>query len=840
MSIFKSSLFLAIAGAACILQYSAVQAIVTPQVFFTGDPVIASESFSAGDKITGTVEMWNYENYAMNDLVFNYQLLAGDNNGVPTQLVDNSQKGESFALAAGAKEVEEFTYTLPANLESGNYTFRIQLTNARGEKMSWAEKIINVGGNGKFITIDNASIVKNGEQLSNGAGVYYMPGEEVTVQFDASNDSKYTITATPSIITYNRNIGSDIINKKNESGVTLNPGEKKTLSYVLSKTNIPETYLTEVKLIDPSNNEPVSNTVVFRWIISGEGARTLYVGSDKTTYKEGDEAMINVQYNGPADHAVDAGTGTLDVKLSNPEGEVIGKSSQQVDLKPASVTVAVPVQQDADKFKIGVTLSKDNKGFDNYEVKVVPDGQQWNEVATSSAAEEKKEDNTPGKVAAAAALLILIAAAVSLYFKKHRARIISCFIAALLISVSAAGSALALVEVSDGCDADPIQITPSLPLPGSVVYAGGSIKFRDSMQIASCGNGLFFNKVNFYITEDKNIPALDAYGRSNDVCSSSSYCTKGGCLSCFGAHSSTYACSGFKWGDDVKRLDFTGYKYASLGSVSIGDVGGHDSSDWPHIVEFNKTSAIPSTVNFYGPVRFYIEYVGSHWDGNWNWNISYEKGYLRAVPEVDNLSATQPDYCIMNPMATFKWKFESDDTSASQAAYRIQISKSASFSSLVYDSSEVNSTSQTYAIPVGVMEYNKTYYWRIKVKDNYGTESDWATGSAITTPEKPAPHPAISYSPKTPIVLQRMTFSSANSYCHSGQAKTPCTDVPGVVYHWDFGNSDTSSLAEDTTVFQDKNNYTVKLTITDGPLTCSEAKVMIVNESLPTWQEVGD
>jgi len=66
-----------------------------------------------------------------------------------------------------------------------------------------------------------------------------------------------------------------------------------------------------------------------------------------------------------------------------------------------------------------------------------------------------------------------------------------------------AGNAAAFVEVTDGCDADPTQITSSLPLPGTAVYSGGTLKFRDSVQIATCGNGLFFNKVNFYITEDK-------------------------------------------------------------------------------------------------------------------------------------------------------------------------------------------------------------------------------------------------------------------------------------------------------------------------------------------------
>jgi len=213
---------------------------------------------------------------------------------------------------------------------------------------------------------------------------------------------------------------------------------------------------------------------------------------------------------------------------------------------------------------------------------------------------------------------------------------------------------------------------------------------------------------------------------------------------------------------------------------------------------------------------------------------------LRATPSTGDLIATQPDYCTMNPAASFKWDFISDDGSASQASYRIQISTSSGFSTLVYDSSVVNSASGAFSIPVGILDYNKKYYWRLMVIDNYGTESEWMEGDPIITPTQAAPHPAITYTPKTPIVLQRMSFSSASSYCYSGSTKIACSDDPDAAYSWNFGNGETSTLADDTTVFPDKNAYSVSLRISSGGLSCSETKVMIVNESLPTWQEVGD
>ena len=839
MSLFKNSLFAIASGIILLAQTSGALAIVSPQVYFTTGPVMEKNSFSSGAKVSGTVELWNYEDSAMSDLVFNFQLLAGEKDGVPTELVDNSQKGEAFSLAAGAKEVKDFEYLLPANIDSGNYTFRIQLTNARGEKMAWTDKVISVGGNGKFLTIDNGAIIKDGKSLSTAAGVYYQAGDVVTIKFDVANDSGFTITAAPSIITYNRNVGSDVVNKKNENNIVINSGEKKTLTYELAKTNIPDTYLSEVKLLDPASGEAVSNAMLFRWIISGEGARTLYVSSDKAAYSAGDEAKINVKYNGSADHTVDAGVGTLGVELSDPQGNVIGSSSQQVELKPGSVTIGVPVEKDSDKFKIAVTLSKGSKGYDHYEVNVVPKGEQWEEEAASTTVPQKKDDGIEGKIIIGISILIILVILMYSYFKKNKSGVVGvCFAIAFLAGISGAGSALALIEVTDGCDAT--QITPALPVPGTEVYPGGTVTFRDSIQVASCGNGLFFNKANFYITEDGNIPVVDALGRSDDVCDGGS-CTTADCLSCFGANSSTYGCAAYTYGDQVKRLDnSSGYKIYKLGTANVFDVGGHEASDWPHVVEFNKTFNVPANINIYGPVRFYIEYVGTHWNGNWNWNVSYETGYIRAVPTAGNLKAAQPDYCTMNPTASFKWSFESDDSSASQASYRIQISKTTSFSSLVYDSQEINSASKAFSIPVGILDYNKTYYWRLKVVDSYSTESEWVSGDPVVTPTQAAPHPVITYTPKTPIVLQRMNFSSASSYCYSGPTKIACSDDPNVTYSWNFGNGKTSALANDTAVFPDKNNYSVNLRISSGGLSCSDTKVMIVNDSLPTWQEVGD
>ena len=364
----------------------------------------------------------------------------------------------------------------------------------------------------------------------------------------------------------------------------------------------------------------------------------------------------------PANSEVKGGTGTLDVKLTDPKNTVIGESTQQIELKPGSVTVGVPIQQDAEKFKIGVTLSKGNKGYDNYEVKVIPEGEQWEEVVPAPV-EEERGNGAQTKVVLGAIALIVLITIMYIYSRKKKAPVVGCFIVAFVLTIFGAGSALAATEVTGGCCDTTVHYNQ--PYPEIELYPGGPVHFSTSYRVTSCGDGLFFNRATYYITEDREIPLTDAKGRAVDDCSDTG-CTVGDCLGCFGAHSNAYGCGHFTYGDVVKKLDTTkGYNIVKLGSINSNDVGGQNSADWPHWVELNKSFTVPQGLGIYGPVRLYVEYVGSHWDGHWHWNVAYQKAYLRAVPSAANLVATQPDYCTMNPAASFKWTFASADSSAS-------------------------------------------------------------------------------------------------------------------------------------------------------------------------------
>lgn len=115
-------------------------------------------------------------------------------------------------------------------------------------------------------------------------------------------------------------------------------------------------------------------------------------------------------------------------------------------------------------------------------------------------------------------------------------------------------------------------------------------------------------------------------------------------------------------------------------------------------------------------------------------------------------SVTQPAcYSSSYPTPTFYWVFSSavspynngtnvpsqDYTPAlaasTQNSVNIQVSANSSFSPILCDSGDIATTANNYAFGCSSMAFNSNYYWRIAVKDSYGTWSNWSAASAVFT-----------------------------------------------------------------------------------------------------------
>lgn len=104
-----------------------------------------------------------------------------------------------------------------------------------------------------------------------------------------------------------------------------------------------------------------------------------------------------------------------------------------------------------------------------------------------------------------------------------------------------------------------------------------------------------------------------------------------------------------------------------------------------------------------------------------------------SILSVDNLQCEQIDnplgIDVLNP--SLSWKVYSDDTDVTQVAYRVLVSESMEVlkndKGSCWDSGKVASSNSIQVSYAGVpLQASKTYYWKIKIWDNKGRESEWS------------------------------------------------------------------------------------------------------------------
>lgn len=213
---------------------------------------------------------------------------------------------------------------------------------------------------------------------------------------------------------------------------------------------------------------------------------------------------------------------------------------------------------------------------------------------------------------------------------------------------------------------------------------------------------------------------------------------------------------------------------------------------------------------------------------------------------VDNMSVTKGNYCSM-PSHFFQWRYV-DVAEEAEEWFAFQVDDNDDFSSpevdreyfdLSYPSlSYNNQTVLVVDMPDDEqLGYGITYYWRVKVSNDLGDESEWKEGPSFAT--EPHRYPAISmdWDPETVDVDEPVDFTDT-TIVYGGATKAS--------WFWTFEDSNpaTSVVQNPTVQFTDRGDKTIGLTVTDSDdcactLTGSpSATVTIQDSSAPGWREV--
>lgn len=815
MKLIKCFYLILLVGFILINPLSA-RALIAPQIYIT-ELNLSNESsqiFSPGDKIEGQITLWNYEELLIPDLKIRFELSG------PNGLMEIKKSNEIFAIPAKQEITKDFNYRIPGHVPSENLILRIQITNSRGEEFAWIDYPIRVKNEIDFIKLDDFGFLKNESLIHPGSGSVWQPSEQPEITFQANNDSEKNITAYPLVRFYRYHLNSPISEQRYPDFV-ISAQEKISHNLTLPLMEEPSSYLAELVLCDAETDKAISNLILYRWVVSGRSAQILSLQADNSLYRRNEEALIKIQLVGSADHDIPLQQGTVKVSIYDQLDNLVGESQQKDTslVGGQEVTIVVPIQEDVINPKIVAAIHSGGAILDEYEAisQVKPSRTQL--IAENWWIKYQEE------------LLLLIAVLITLmalafYFgsdrdkgkdKKQKAVMLICFF--LLVF---AHSTQAATEVTGGCCDTYMQFVS--PLPPSkqkpAYFPGEEINFTGSFKVGRSHSALFFNKISFYITENKDIPTADCCYEPEEKCQDVSDCLcPNTCHYANGAKSKIYTIEGIKnikWCNQARSLNEkaidpdTGknYQIYKLGDAYLEDSPRLDKS---YAVEYSQDFKIPEGLPFSGPVRFYVVYSGTHLNNHWHWSVVYQEGYIAQKPIIKE-TWEEWDYVNAPLQPILNWNYYSQNDHL-QTNYQIVLSDKADFQNSIITTEAISSSANSYGILPNLLSWNQTYYWRVRAQDNHNQWSDWSASSSFKTPLHPYPSVDFDWTPKPIHALRKTQFiNQANVYGGASAVKHQWV-------FWDRAENKTIAVSNNINpliTFEEKGYISITLTITDS------------------------
>lgn len=767
-------------------------------------------SLAPGDEVSGKVTIWNYEDLILPDLKLRIKLIGS------VGLIEIKDLSQTFSLAPQFETVKSFRYTIPTHAPSEELTLRIEVVNSRGEDFTWSDQKITVTGLNRFVKLSDFSFIQEEENFHPGAGLVYQPLEPPQISFKVENSFDQKITAYPVVRLHRRSLGT-MIDEKRHPEFTIDAQSSE--QYLLNLTGIgqPNSYLTELALYDHETNLPISNTALYRWVVLGRNANILSIAVDQPYYWRQREALVSLKIVGPADHLTPLPFGSVSVSFYDHEDRLVGQSQQEnINLAGTQeITLSVPIEEMVTNPRIVAAVQSSGIVLDEYQVNIHDEN--YRQPSTPESWWQRYQEELLFIIAILITFLML-----GFYFgfgrKKDDEETDETFIFLIIIfllMIIPLNTSQAMFGVDSGCCETQARLIS--PLPPSeqkpTYFLEEEIRFTGSFSGAQADNQLFFNKISFYITEDKEITFTDCcQGQENDCSVENNCLCPSGCRNAYGAQSSYYQLEearDIKWCDQVKnQLAENEENFYKLGEIYPDD---SPSLHQPYRLEYDESFIIPRGLSFSGPVRFYVVYSGTHWNDHWHWSVAYQEGHITEGPIVKD-SWVEWNYVDAPRQPILVWDYQSVNNH-SQGAYQIILSQNANLSNPVIQTEPIESPNQSYGTPASLLEWDTRYYWRVRVRDEHNQWSDWGPSASFVTPLHAYPAVNFDWQPDPIHALMEIQFIN----------KTEAYGGARIVQNtWTFINRMTdevvltSSLANPRITFQEKGYLSAILAVTDS------------------------
>jgi len=209
---------------------------------------------------------------------------------------------------------------------------------------------------------------------------------------------------------------------------------------------------------------------------------------------------------------------------------------------------------------------------------------------------------------------------------------------------------------------------------------------------------------------------------------------------------------------------------------------------------------------------------------------------LNTPPQAANSSAPNWSYeeaCALYARQAFlRWEFSDPDEESSQSAYQVIVDDDSDPADPLIDTDKVEESASQYPLEPADLDYNKLYYWWVKVWDNLDAASELTAGPSFTTYKHELPAVSFTWLPENPSRDEEVKFTDS-SVSYGGATITD--------FLWTAPNAsiDDSATSTPTIIFNSSGSQAVTLKVTDSDdYYCSLTENIGVNVTLPGWKEV--
>ncbi|MFZ5391985.1 MAG: CUB domain-containing protein [Patescibacteria group bacterium] len=300
--------------------------------------------------------------------------------GTDKFLVDEYHYDHVLNMVAEEKIDLEAEYKAPAYLQ-GKYEIWINAFNSNSMTFGLARAgDIELNGNGKYVEIETQSCFLTLEGDENQTS--YQPLQGLTVDSQekllAHCPTKNLLGKEAKIIGkiqlfYRSLAGEEIASDTKDDMLTLKIDEEREYVQLLPKPldAKPQAYEAVLKFFD-EQGQPVSNMVVFHFVLTGPSATIQNVTLDKDGYKKGDIAQVTAYWTGAADDYLNSRLkegGTLNelqmiLELKNAEGQScteIKKEVWPINTDKQKV-ISLPIDRECTRPNVILSLADSDSG----------------------------------------------------------------------------------------------------------------------------------------------------------------------------------------------------------------------------------------------------------------------------------------------------------------------------------------------------------------------------------------------------------------------------------------------------------------------------------------------